>query len=398
MSDDVLVRVDSLSKKFSRAMKQSMLYGMYDIMRDFTGIPVKSDHLRTTEFWALQDVSFELKRGECLGLIGANGSGKSTLLKLLNGIFMPDKGRIETKGRVGALIELGAGFHPMLSGRENIYISGAILGLSRKEIDDKFDSIVEFSELEDFIDTPVKFYSSGMYVRLGFAVAVHLEPDVLLIDEVLAVGDAGFRSKCYKFISETLEKAGVIFVSHNLPAVSRICSRVLVLDEGEVVHNGRVEKGVLKYKEFFPPPEPSVITAGEARITNLAVMKINREIPRSFRYGEKMLISFDVEVDCNYEEYIVSMSISSHLHELVAQCHSLYNNVIIKNNGSIKHIEVVSPELCLNPGTYYLNIIVFDRQNIRYLCWMRSCSVIRIEGEFIGGAYIIWDAEWRISS
>ncbi|MFO8055894.1 MAG: ABC transporter ATP-binding protein [bacterium] len=379
-------------------MKQSMLYGMYDIIRDFAGVPVKSDQLRKTEFWALQDVSFELKRGECLGLIGANGSGKSTLLKLLNGIFLPDKGNVEVKGRTGALIELGAGFHPMLSGRENIYISGAILGLTKKEIDERFDSIVEFSELEDFIDTPVKFYSSGMYVRLGFAVAVHLEPDVLLIDEVLAVGDAGFRSKCYKFISETLEKAGIIFVSHNLSAVSRICSRVLVLDEGKVVHNGKIEKGILKYKEFFPSPESSVIGTGEARITNLAVKKSSHEVSQSFQYGEKMLISFDVEVDRIYEEYIISISLSSHFHEIVAQCHSLYNNVIIKNNGTVKHIEVLSPELCLNPGTYYLNIIVFDPQNIRHLCWMKSCSVIRIEGEFIGGAYIIWDAEWKISS
>ncbi len=248
MSDDVLVRVDGLSKKFSRAMKQSMLYGMYDIMCDFAGIPVKSDQLRKTEFWALQDISFELKRGECLGLIGANGSGKSSLLKLINGIFMPDKGTVEVKGRTGALIELGAGFHPMLSGRENIYISGAILGLSKKEIDENFNSIVEFSELEDFIDTPVKFYSSGMYVRLGFAVAIHLKPDVLLVDEVLAVGDLPFQAKCLNSIGLIREQGtGIILVSHNMHRISGFCDRAALMKEGDLEYIGDVGEAVALY-------------------------------------------------------------------------------------------------------------------------------------------------------
>src|SRR5690606_10301069 len=171
-----------------------------------------------------QDVSFKLRRGECIGLIGHNGAGKSSLLKVLNGLYAPDKGQIVMRGKVGALIELGAGFNLILSGRENIYNNAAVLGFSKKEVDQKIQSIIDFSEIEDFIDMPVQNYSSGMKVRLGFAVAAHLEPDILIIDEVLAVGDLGFVLKCFKKIDELLPKTAVIFVSHNMPMVSRICN------------------------------------------------------------------------------------------------------------------------------------------------------------------------------
>src|SRR3990172_12206671 len=214
---DVLIKVEGVSKKFSKSLKRSMLYGIQDISRSMLGLAPKTDELRPGEFWSVDNVSFEVRRGECLGVIGPNGAGKSTLLKMLNGIISPDKGRIEIKGRVGALIEVTAGFHPMLTGRENIYIAGSIHGLSKKEIDRKFDDIVAFSELGDFIDTPVKHYSSGMNVRLGFAIAAQMRPDVLLIDEVLAVGDIGFSTKCLNAIGEIIENSAVIFVSHSVP-------------------------------------------------------------------------------------------------------------------------------------------------------------------------------------
>ena len=193
MTNDTVIKVENVSKKYCRSLKHTMMYGMQDIARNSIGLKSCSDTLREGEFWALNDVSFEVKKGETLGIVGANGSGKSTLLKLLNGIFMPDKGRIEINGRVGALIEVGAGFHPMLTGRENIYVNGAILGMSKKEIDKKFDEIVDFADIGDFIDSPVKHYSSGMYVRLGFAIASHADLDILMVDEVLAVGDFRFK-------------------------------------------------------------------------------------------------------------------------------------------------------------------------------------------------------------
>jgi len=213
-----------------------MIYGTYDIISDFIGIATKTDKLRQGEFWAVDDVSFELKKGDIFGIIGPNGSGKSTILKMLNGIYMPDKGKIEIRGRVGALIEIGAGFHPMLTGRENVYINGAILGMSKKEIDSKYDQIVAFSDIGDFINAPVKHYSSGMYVRLGFSVAVHCEPDILLVDEVLAVGDAQFYNKCTNKINEIRNRGTtIVLVSHSMWLIQTMCDHVLLLGHGKTV-------------------------------------------------------------------------------------------------------------------------------------------------------------------
>jgi len=233
MFDDVVINVEGVSKKFSRSLKHVMFYGAEDIVKNLFGLQSRSEQLRDGEFWAVNNVSFQVKRGEALGLIGPNGSGKSTLLKMLNGIFMPDKGKIEINGRVGALIEVGAGFHPMLTGRENIYVNGAILGMAKKEIDKKFDEIVDFADIGDFLDAPVKHYSSGMYVRLGFSVAVHCEPDILLVDEVLAVGDAQFQMKCFRKMAD-LKAAGrtIVLVSHDMGTIQKNAKRVVLLDKG----------------------------------------------------------------------------------------------------------------------------------------------------------------------
>ncbi|MBI5598352.1 MAG: ABC transporter ATP-binding protein [Deltaproteobacteria bacterium] len=225
-----------------------MLYGMADLTRSFVGIGQRGERLRDGEFWALDNVSFELKRGECLGLIGLNGSGKSTLLKLLNGIFMPDRGRIEINGRMGALIEVGAGFHPMLTGRENIYVNGAILGMTKKEIDKKFDEIVDFAGIGEFIDSPVKHYSSGMYVRLGFSVAVHCEPDILLVDEVLSVGDMDFQYKCFKKIDEFKRNGkSLALVSHDIMIINKLCGKVIFLDQGTVKYDSNTGDAIDQY-------------------------------------------------------------------------------------------------------------------------------------------------------
>ena len=224
MTGGCLVKVDNLSKKFCKQIKASLRYGINDVLSDLTLVSQNRNILRENEFWAIEGLSFELHRGECLGLVGRNGAGKSTLLKLLYGLLKPDAGSIEINGRVCAMIELGAGFNPVLTGRENIYLYGSILGFSKKEIDNCFDKIVEFSELEDFLDMPVRSYSSGMKIRLGFAISVQMEPDVLIVDEVLAVGDIGFNAKCFNRISEIQEKTAIIFVSHSIPQIARVAN------------------------------------------------------------------------------------------------------------------------------------------------------------------------------
>jgi lipopolysaccharide transport system ATP-binding protein len=190
---DTLIKVEGLHKKFCQSLKRSMFYGTIDATKSMLGLPIKNADLRKKEFWALQDINFELKQGEKVGVLGANGSGKSTLLRLLNGVFPPDVGKITLNGRIGALIAVGAGFHPHMTGRENIYLNGTILGMTRKEIEKKFNEIVDFAEIGDFIDSPVATYSSGMTVRLGFSIAVHGKVEIMLVDEILAVGDLAFQ-------------------------------------------------------------------------------------------------------------------------------------------------------------------------------------------------------------
>ncbi|WP_413531695.1 polysaccharide ABC transporter ATP-binding protein [Empedobacter brevis] len=259
MEKEILVKVENVSKKFTTKLKDSLKYGFTDIFKSTFGFKVSTE-LRKNEFWAVQNVSFELRRGECIGLIGHNGAGKSSLLKVLNGLYAPDKGTIVMKGKVGALIELGAGFNPILSGRENIYNNAAILGFTKEEVNKKMQSIIDFAEIDEFLDMPVQNYSSGMRVRLGFAVAAHLEPDILIVDEVLAVGDLGFVLKCFKKIDELLPNTAVIFVSHSMPMISRICNQIILMDHGKVEYQGTViSKGIELYYNKFSNNESNVV-------------------------------------------------------------------------------------------------------------------------------------------
>jgi len=252
MPSDAIVRVEGVSKKFCRSLRRTMIYGVTDVACDMLGLTGHLTRLRPDEFWAVNDVSLEVKRGECVGLIGPNGAGKSTLLKMIHGVTLPDRGSIRIGGRIGALIELGAGFHPMLTGRENIHLSGAILGLDKNAMAKKFDSIVDFSGLEEFIDTPVKQYSSGMYVRLGFAVALSIDPDILIIDESMAVGDMVFRKRCLDQI-EAFIRAGktIIVVTHNLQEIEKIAQRMLLLDRGIVRADGRPDEVIASYMNLL---------------------------------------------------------------------------------------------------------------------------------------------------
>ena len=255
---DTIIKVENLSKKYllsHLADKRETLFSrlLVNKAKDL-GSRLTSSFKRATptetveEFWALKDVSFEIKQGDRVGVIGRNGAGKSTLLKILSRITEPTKGRVTIDGRVASLLEVGTGFHSELSGRENIYLNGAILGMSREEIKRKFDEIVAFAEVEQFLDTPVKRYSSGMYVRLAFAVAAHLEPEILIVDEVLAVGDAQFQKKCLGKMEDVSTKEGrtVLFVSHNMNAIEQLCSSALLLDKGTIRSHGKDVRATIK--------------------------------------------------------------------------------------------------------------------------------------------------------
>jgi ABC-type polysaccharide/polyol phosphate transport system ATPase subunit len=239
----VSIQFDGVSKKFKKGKKLLLKEALLDMFK-----PGK-----TEVFWALKDISFGVKKGETLGIIGPNGSGKSTILKLIAGVMVPDGGKVITHGRIAPLIELGAGFHPELSGRENIFLNGSILGLKKSEVERQYNDIVRFAELEDFIDTPVKHYSSGMYMRLGFSIAVHTNPDILLIDEILAVGDTNFQKKCFSKM-KAFKNAGVsmIYVSHDLDTIAGFCDEVLYLKNGETVFKGDPQKTIAKYQNENP--------------------------------------------------------------------------------------------------------------------------------------------------
>jgi len=302
------------------------------------------------EFWALKEVSFEIKHGEAVGIIGRNGAGKSTLLKLLSRITEPTTGSIRLKGRVASLLEVGTGFHPELTGRENIFLNGAILGMSRAEITRKFDEIVNFAEVEKFLDTPVKHYSSGMYMRLAFAVAAHLEPEILVVDEVLAVGDAEFQKKCLGKM-EDVSKGGrtVLFVSHNMDAIMRLCSRALHFRKGEVVDMGTAHAVVAKYTatQVEQPAEIMFTNRLPEEIARRNLVLISAEWPASsphrpwtIPFGEQ--ITFAVNFECHRSVKSAELGLA------------LYapTGTEIASTSSIATL----PNLQLKPGTYRFEV------------------------------------------
>lgn len=368
MKQDTVIQVKDISKKFSRRLRYAMLYGMQDIFRTLLGISTHSDMLRRGEFWAVKDVSFELKRGETLGIIGPNGSGKTTILKMLNGIFMPDKGEIRLKGRVGALIQVGAGFHPMLTGRENVYINGIILGMSKSEIDRKFDAIVEFAGIGDFLDTPVKYYSSGMYVRLGFAIAIHCQPDILLIDEVLAVGDMAFVPKCLQRINELREDGiPIVFVSHNMSTISQICTKTMYINKGVVHFIGDTQRAIRQYedeslkdklalsrKDYISPEIRS--GTGEVQVRDVQFLDKNGIKKDTFQTNEGMIIHILFTAYKKIENFSCNIEIKNQEGLRCFQSTNIRDGYQFGSVEGDNVVKVVLPRLFLAPSVYHVSI------------------------------------------
>jgi lipopolysaccharide transport system ATP-binding protein len=356
---DFSLRLDHVYKRFRRGERHDSLR---DLIPSLVKRAVQRDQQRALapeEFWVLNDVSFELRRGETLGIIGHNGAGKSTMLKHLSGIMEPTRGSVQVNGRLSALIEVGAGFHPDLTGRENVYLNGVILGMTRSEVKRKFDEIVEFAGLEDFIDTPVKRYSSGMFARLGFSVAAHLEPDILVIDEVLSVGDFAFQRKGLEKM-RAIAKSGatVIFVSHNLQAVAEFCQRGILLEKGRVVADGPTDQIVRRYLDTAASHEERV-AHGPVRVSRTTITGVDGQSGR-FAAGQKARISVTIDAVAAVEKVAVVVDVfNSEFYEVFNTSSERLGAPPLTLDAGDRAVCDFEVEMNLGPGTYYLGIYLY---------------------------------------
>ncbi|MFB2768222.1 polysaccharide ABC transporter ATP-binding protein [Pelatocladus sp. BLCC-F211] len=371
---EIVLSVNDVSKKFCRDLKRSLLYGIQDIASEVLGLREKNDIIRPKEFWALKDVNFQLRRGEALGLVGKNGSGKSTLLRMIAGLIKPDTGFVEVNGRVAPLIALGAGFNPILTGRENIYANMSILGLSNKEINERFDEVVEFAEIGDAIDAPVQSYSSGMAARLGFASAIHTNPDILLVDEVLAVGDMKFRVKCFHRLAE-LRKDGtsLILVSHDPNVILTACDTAVYLSSGNVIASGEPHLIMSKYEadlflreqaEYYTNalflPEKSQNESLGLDITYLCFKDNQEQIIASPICGQSTVFCIGYKAH-NYIEHVgVIILIQEKFGEggIILRLSSFSDQVKFNLMPERQEIQLQMPYLSLKPGLYIMKVLI----------------------------------------
>lgn len=367
---NTMIKVEHVSKKYCKSLQKSMVYGMMDIGSNLCGLKSNSEQLRNDEFWALKDISFEVKRGEAFALVGANGAGKTTLLKMLNGIFWPDEGKISIRGRIGPLIAVGAGFHPLLSGRENIYINAAILGIGRKEIEKKFDDIVAFADIGDFLETPVKNYSSGMYVRLGFAVAVHCEPDILLIDEILSVGDMAFQSKCMDKMHQFIQGGKtIVYISHNLNSITSMCQRAIFLSDSKVIASGDARSVVDAYKKHVTQDKRNHADGirhgtGDIEIRDIQFLDKNGSPKEIFNRGEffQIKISYYANKPIRNPRFLIKFY--SENRTLITEPSTRHYGLNLDTISGQGELIYTIDSLPFNQGRYPLSISVLDSTGI----------------------------------
>jgi lipopolysaccharide transport system ATP-binding protein len=391
---DTAILIEDIGKKYIIGDTQARYKTLRESVASWLAKPINSFRLfsgyssnskRIDDFWALRNVSFEVKKGEVVGILGRNGAGKSTLLKILSRITKPTKGSIAIHGRVGSLLEVGTGFHPELTGRENIYLNGAILGMRRSEVQQKFDEIVSFAEIENFLDTPVKRYSSGMYVRLAFAVAAYLEPDILLVDEVLAVGDVAFQKKCLGKMSNVANKEGrtVLFVSHNMGAIRSLCQTAVWLERGTNVVKGRSTDVVDQYLQTLMDSSCSKVMLRDAQRPpgygeGLRICNIDLNYDRQICHGEPLKIRIDFET--NISVYAVGFGIGFCSLEGVRLL-SIDSDLLEARRDLPKNyigsIEVSIDKLHLQPGRYTIDVAARMGDNAG-LDYLPSCAQIDV--------------------
>ena len=394
--NDVDLKFDGVSKRYRISHQPASTVGL---LGRLVGRGRKAE-----DFWAVRDVTFEVRRGEVVGIIGHNGAGKSTVLKLLSNITTPTIGEITIHGHLSALIEVGSGFHPELSGRENVFLSGSILGMRRREIAAKLESIVEFAELAEFIDTPVKRYSSGMYVRLGFAIAAHLDPDILLLDEVLAVGDARFQAKCLDRIDD-LRRMGktIVFISHDLSAVARLCSRVLLMSHGHVIASGTPTDVIAEYTNVSRPKSASSLSAaaasnnctGEASLTSVTIHDADGRETSVLQTGDSFTARVGYVARDRIANAVFVLFLNSEDGDLA--CHltaegSGTTALDIEIGPGV--VEFSCAELGLKPGIYQIDLTIERYPKI--VDWRTRCTTLRVDpGKLVRGRFHMPN-NWRV--
>ena len=409
MSDSIIT-VENLSKRYLVG-HQAETHRRYIALRDVIARGVREFVRKTAdmihgrqivqgdeveEFWALKNVSFDVKRGEVLGIIGRNGAGKSTLLKILSRITDPTEGRVVLRGRVASLLEVGTGFHPELTGRENIYLNGAILGMSQREVERKFDEIVAFAEVEQFLDTPVKRYSSGMYVRLAFSVAAHLEPEILIIDEVLAVGDAAFQKKCLGKMEDVAVRKGrtVLFVSHNMPAVLSLCSQAVLLNSGKIQVHGDPARTVRAYMDDVIEASKIDLRDRIDRQGNGAVRFVRAVFQSdqgaelvSIRTGDEVLLL--LEYENNLSRDLRNLHVSAPIRDLTDNIVCYFSSTVRCNDfdfvpySKLNRLRIRIPKFQLVPGKYTLTL--FAKIGEEIADWIKGATTFEVQpGDYYG--------------
>lgn len=397
---DKIIEVKNISKKY-RIGSVSSYYSLRDVIAGIAKSPAQlfkkrakvDEEIYSDEFWALKDVSFDINRGDILGVVGANGAGKSTLLKILTQITPPTKGEALLRGRVASLLEVGTGFHPELTARENIYLNGAILGMKRWEISNKFDQIIEFAEVGQFLDTPVKHFSSGMYMKLAFSVAAHLEPEILLVDEVLAVGDAAFQKKSLGKMSEVTKQGGrtIIFVSHNMGAIQSLCNRAILLDKGQLKSIGKTEAVVEKYlknsigaKEILIKDRRDRQGSGKLKVTKVYFKDKDSKVTTFLRSGEDVEIIVEYKVsDNSLKKFDFSIGIDSFLNQ--TRIAFIGNQMFGKKVNILENpLRIKIKRLPLNAGRYQFTLFFVDPSG-DILDWVQKAGIFNVEyGDFYG--------------
>jgi len=398
------VHVDHVWKKFRKGeFHDSLREVIPALAKRLIGRGPNRDNLEDREFWALKDISFDVRQGESLGIIGPNGAGKSTLLKLLSKIIRPNRGEYHVNGRISALIEVGAGFHGDLTGRENIYLNGAILGMSRKDIQAKEEQIIDFSGVEEFIETPIKRYSSGMKARLGFSVAAHMEPDVLLVDEVLSVGDVKFRQKCLRHMRKLIRSnVTVIFISHMLEQVRSLCPNTMVLDHGQSIYYGPTDGAIKAYIDALGgnddnDDDEQTSQTSEAELRNIRFCNVQGDEVLEWKADQPAIIECDLVLNEHVDALSAQVNIVNLGGVYVGTSSSHNHGLDLPSQPGVYSLRFTLDPIVLADGDYSIELKIFD-SNQEHLIWaLRQPIIASVRGGGAMGAIVRLDAQWEVT-